>query len=232
MSNGTPAELPCVTLKPLTPLSVSLPLGGSLSAMADFSLGTPSNCTMTFNLLLQVTPMLASIACLIKILGVVGALKDVFSSLPTPDLVKLFKAIDDAVECIADVAVPVIPFVKTIIDILKLIVAFLTCFVDELTSIVNVQLSLDLNAAQGDPQLLAALQCAQQNAETSMANLNTGIQGIQPLISMVGTLASIAGVPINLAITAPPVGSSPLEAIAHLKATVDNLNQIVQSLPG
>src|SRR5580698_4799074 len=121
MSNGTPDPLPCVKLQPLTPISVSLPLGGSLSAMADFSLGTPSNCTMTFNLLLQVTPMLASIACLIKILAVVGALKDVFTSLPFPDLTKLFKAIDEAVECIAHVTVPIIPFVLTIIDILKLI---------------------------------------------------------------------------------------------------------------
>jgi hypothetical protein len=232
MSNGTPAELPCIKLTPLTPMSVTLPLGGSLSSIADFSLGTPSNCTMTFNLLLQVTPMLASIACLIKILGVVGALKDVFSSLPTPDLGKLFSAIDEAVECIADVAVPIIPFVKTIIDILKLIVAFLTCFVDELTSIVNIQASIDLSAAQGDPALLAALNCAQANAETSMANLNAGIAGLQPLISMVGTLASIAGVPLNLSLTPPPAGSNPLAAVAHLKATVDNINQIVQSLPG
>jgi hypothetical protein len=236
MSNATVSipvpALPCVSLPTLTPLSVSLPLGGSLSAMGDFSVGTPSNCTMTFNLLVQVTPMLASIACLIKILGVIGALKDVFSSLPTPDLGKLFSAIEAATECIVDVAVPIIPFVQTIIDILKLIVAFLTCFVDELTSIVNIQLSINLDAAQGDPALLAALQCAQQNATTSMNNLNAGIAGLQPLIAIIGTLASIAGVPLNLSLTPPPAGSDPLAAIAHLKATVDNINQIVQSLPG
>jgi hypothetical protein len=232
MSNGTPAAMQCPLLPKLSPVSVSLPLGGSLSAMGDFSVGTPSNCTMTFNLLVQITPMLASIACLIKILGVVGALKDVFSSLPTPDLGKLFSAIDAAVECIADVTVPIIPFVQTIIDILKLIVSFLTCFIDELTSIANIQVGIDLNAAQGDPDLLAALQCAQANAQTSMDNLNNGIAGLQPLISMVSTLAGIAGVQINLALAPPPAGSNPLEAIAHLKATVDNLNQIVQSLPG
>src|SRR5277367_4799481 len=124
MSNSTPGGLPCVTLPKLQQLSVSLPLGGSLSAMADFSVGTPNNCTMTFNLLLQVTPVLASIACLIKIIGVVAALKDLASVPPNP--VPLLSALEEAAECIASVAVPIIPFALCIIDILKLIVSFLT----------------------------------------------------------------------------------------------------------
>jgi hypothetical protein len=49
---------------------------------------------------------------------------------------------------------------------------------------------------------------------------------------LIGTLAGVAGLSINLSLTPPPAGSNPLAAIAHLKATVDNLNQIVQSLPG
>jgi hypothetical protein len=230
MSNSTPGALPCVTLPQLQPISVSLPLGGSLSAMADFSVGAPNNCTMTFNLLLQVTPVLASIACLIKIIGVVAALKDLASVPPNP--VPLLKALEQAAECIASVAVPIIPFALCIIDILKLIVSFLTCFIDELTSIALLQASINIDAAQGDPNLVAALQCAQQNAETSMSNLTAGIQGLQPLIALIGTLAGIAGLSINVSLAPPPAGSDPLAAIAHLKATVDNLNQIVQSLPG
>lgn len=225
MSNGTPSGLPCVTLPPLQQFSVSLPLGGSISALADFSLGTPNNCTMTFNLLMQVTPVLASITCLVKILGVVAALKE----LPNP--VPILAAIEQVAECLAAVAVPAIPFGLCIIDILKLIVSFLTCFVDELTSIATFQASIDIGAAQGDPDLTAALTCAQQNATTSMANLSAGIQGLQPLISLVGTLAGIAGLNISVAITPPPAGADALAAVAHLKATVDNLNQIVQSIP-
>ena len=227
MSNGTPASLPCVTLPSLTVPSVTLPLGGSLSAMADFSIGTPSAATLSFNLMAQVTPVLASIACLVKIIGVVAALKDLAKLPPNPG--PLLSALGEAAECLALVAAPAVSFGLCVVDIIKLIVTFLTAFIDELEAIVNVQLNigLSLDLAVDDPDLLAALQCAQNNAATSLANLNAGIQGIQALISLVGIFAGIAGLSINLSITPPPPGSDAPAAVAHLKATVDKLNQII-----
>src|ERR1700738_3428453 len=87
---------PCEEIKlPLpSPLKVQLPTGGTISALADISKGIPTDCSMTFSLMLQIAPLLASLECLLKILKLLKPLIDVVGSLgPPPDPIKLPKAI-------------------------------------------------------------------------------------------------------------------------------------------
>src|ERR1700733_14336463 len=60
----------CIDLslpKPSIP-TLTLPIGGQLSGMADFTRGIPTECSMNFSLVLQLAPMMASMECLLKIL--------------------------------------------------------------------------------------------------------------------------------------------------------------------
>ena len=50
------------------PLKVRLPNGGTFTAIADLSKGIPNDCSLSANLLLQISPFLASIECLLKVL--------------------------------------------------------------------------------------------------------------------------------------------------------------------
>jgi hypothetical protein len=219
--------------------SIKLPLGGELSAFADFSLGTPSDCTLAFSLMMQLAPMLASITCLIKVLGVIGKLKDALGGLvkPTPDF-SGFQAVIDAINkdcmpCITAVLAPFPNFVFTIKGVLNLLISFLTCIIHELEHILEIQAKIDVEAAQDNPVLLEALQCAQANADQAMVNLKQGLAGVKPLLDMVKTLGSIAQIPglddLSLDI---PDSPDKAEVVTGLKAKIAELNNTIQSLPG
>ena len=93
----------------------------TLKAFTDISKGIPTDCAMTFNLLVQLAPLLASMECLLKILKLIKPLVDVVGSLgPPPDPIKLPKAIVDFTKAAVDLApcllIPtpanMIPFVR------------------------------------------------------------------------------------------------------------------------
>ncbi len=65
-------------------LSVQLPTGGALQAFADISKGIPTDCSLTFSLMLQIAPFLASIQCLLKVLKLLKPLIDIIKGLPVP----------------------------------------------------------------------------------------------------------------------------------------------------
>ena len=77
---------PCSQLKlpSVSPLKIHLPTGGTLSAFSDLSKGIPSDCSLTFSLLLQIAPFLASTECLLKVLGLIGPLVEVIKAIPDP----------------------------------------------------------------------------------------------------------------------------------------------------
>jgi hypothetical protein len=102
------------------PLKVQLPTGGSISAFADISKGIPTDCSMTFSLLLQLAPFLAATECLLKVLKLLKPLIDIIHGLtkvpPSPPV----KAVEEFVKAAVDLApcllVPtpasIIPFVR------------------------------------------------------------------------------------------------------------------------
>ena len=216
-----------VKLKPPSPLKVTLPTGATLTAFSDLSKGIPSDCSLTFSLMLQVAPFLASIECLLKVLGVIGPLVEFMKAVPNPigmgsAAVKLVEAAEKVMPCVAVVTgLGIIPFIK---DLLCLIIKALNCFLGQMKTLLGIMggLSLQLSAAAaaGDTDLISALQCEQDNAQALASNMTASIAPIATILELAGTLFEIAGMkPITL----PAVGSA---------TDLDSLNGVVESIQG
>jgi hypothetical protein len=204
-------------------LSVQLPTGGALQAFADISKGIPTDCSMTFSLMLQIAPFLASIQCLLNILKLLKPLIDIIKGLPIPPVSALEEFGEAAVALAPCLLIPtpaaIIPFV---LDLLCLILKVLECFLSQMQSLINIlgPISLQLTAAQqsGNSDLEATLQCAQQNAQTQAGQIMNSLGPVAVLLDLAGALFGIAGVP---AITLPSLGSA---------TDVDALNSVVSSV--
>jgi len=187
------------------PLRVQLPTGGTISAFADISKGVPTDCSMTFSLMLQIAPFLAVSDCLLKILKLLKPLIEVVKSLgPPPDPIKLPQAIEDFVKAAVDLLpcllVPtplnIIPFIR---DPLCLILRVLTCFLSQMKSIIQMlgglQVQLDFAHNTGNLDLASTIQCAQDNANAQAQHLMASLEPIGVLLDLAGTMFDIAGVP-------------------------------------
>jgi hypothetical protein len=231
--------LPCVEVPKPEPLKVSLPFGGEFKAMVDPSLGPPTDCTLAHSLMLQLTPMLGSLACLLKVLNVIASMQKFFDSKTPPDLISNAGGVADAIKqmtgCL-DIVLGPIPIACMVVDILRMILAYINCMIEAVESLLNFQLGIDLNAANGNPVLLESLICAQNNANATMASMNQGMQGIQPLIQLVNMCLSIVGQPEitlpDMSAKTPTVaelldGADPLEPI---KAVRDVIQTAIDAL--
>jgi hypothetical protein len=218
-----------IQLPPPSPLKITLPFGGTMQAMADISKGLPNDCSMTFSLMVQIAPFLASITCLLNLLNLIKPLIDIINGLtsfpPSPPVQALSdfaKAIPPVLECI-----PIPPFLNIVFfirDLLCLILKVLKCFVEQMTSIVNIlgniEAQLTAATAAGNTDLITALQCAQTNAQTQAAHFTASIQPISVILELASTLMEIAKVP---AITLPSLGSA---------TDLDSLKEVIQVVQG
>jgi hypothetical protein len=237
---------PCeeITLPKPAPLKVRLPSGGNIQAFSDLSKGIPTDCSMTFNLMLQVAPLLANLDCLLKILKLIKPLIDVVKSLgPPPDPIKLPKAIVDFVkaaeELIPCLLIPtpasILPFLK---DLLCLILKTLKCLLEQLKTLSGLMhgLSLQLTMAhsEGNTDLIKALECAQNNAATQAQHFSASIEPIGVVLDLMGSLFGIVGIePIKL----PEIGSASDAAaldniVQTLQGVTATIQVVVDALPG
>jgi hypothetical protein len=236
-------EMPrCVDLKipkPKMP-QIRLPTGGSIKGIADLTKGIPSDCSLNFNLVLQLAPIMASIECLVKVLALIGPLIEVIKALPDP--IKIAETVPKFLEAAKALApcllVPtplaMLPFVA---DILRLIIALLRCLIQQVRSIVNLIGGLELKMAaatsQGNTELLASLSCARESADAAMANAMVGIEPIKIILELAEPFFGIAGVdPIKIPALA---GADDLEKVKDTLATLEQLvaalQLIVDALP-
>ena len=117
-----------ISLPPPRPLKVQLPGGGTLKAFSDLSKGIPTDCALTFSLLMQIGPFLASIECLVKVLKLVQTVVDVLKSVTNPislvsAIPKIIKAAEPVVECaLSFTPAGLLPFIR---DLLCLILKVL-----------------------------------------------------------------------------------------------------------
>jgi hypothetical protein len=213
-------------------LSVQLPTGGALQAFADISKGIPTDCALTFSLMLQIAPFLASIACLVKVLKLLKPLIDIIKGLPVPPvgaLIEFGKAAVDLAPCLLiPTPASIIPFVR---DLLCLILKVLTCFLDQIKSLIRIlePLTLQLQAAQqsGNDELTATLTCASKNAQTQAGQIMNSLGPVGMLLQIAGPLFDIAGVP---AITMPALGSATdVAALNSIVKTVQGVTGTIQS---
>jgi hypothetical protein len=216
-----------VKLKPSGSLTLTLPTGGTLTAFSDLSKGIPSDCSLTFSLMMQVAPFLASIECLLKVLGVIGPLVEFMKAVPNllamgSAAAKLVQAAEKVMPCVEVVTgFGIIPFIK---DLLCLIIKALNCFLGQMTTLLGIMggLSLQLSAATaaGDTDLISAIQCEQDNAQALASNMTASIAPIAVILQLAGTLFEI-------------VGMKPIELPALGTATdLDSLNSVVETIQG
>jgi hypothetical protein len=209
------------------PLKVQLPTGGSISAFADISKGIPTDCSMTFNLLVQLAPFLAATECLIKVLKLLKPLIEVIKGLPKPPSPGLLVEFGEAAVALAPcLLVPtpasIIPFIR---DLLCLILRVLNCFLGQMKSLLRVMEGLELkfNLAQnsGNDEQLNSIKCAQQNANAHAQHLTQSLEPIGVLLDLAGALFGIAGVPT---IKLPAVGSQ--TDLQSLNALVEAIQEV------
>jgi hypothetical protein len=233
---------PCMDLRlpHPSPMQITLPTGSVIKAISDISKGVPTDCSASFSLLLQLTPILANLECLLRILKLLGALIKVIKGLPFPPI----KAIKDFVAAAGELAPCLaIPFnvpglLQMIHDILCLILKMLKCLIGGLTTVVKTMkgLGLQLKIAEKDnnQDLMQSLQCAQENAATSAEHLTASLEPLKAILALVTPIMDLAGMP---AFKLPEIGSSTdVEALektlATLKDGANTLDTIVSALPG
>lgn len=221
-------------------LTVTLPSGLTLSSLANAGQNIPNDCSLTFSLMLQVAPLMGSMECVLKILKLLKPLSDaVTSPPPTPAIIKdIAEAVSDLAPCFLMLTpAGMIPFVR---DLLCLVLKALNCLIGSLkTSLEFLSgLSIKLKKAQAsdnpDPELIASLECAQQNVLTSMAHSMQGIEPIQAILGLAEPFMSIAGVQ---AIKLPAMGSTTdtealNQALTTLEEVVATIQQVVDGLGG
>jgi hypothetical protein len=224
------------------PLKLQVPGGGTIKAVNDLSQGIPNDCTMGFNLMLQLGPLLGALDCPLKILALLEPLVSVIMGVAKvpPDIPskktvdKITKAVADLAPCfLAVTPVGMFPVVK---DILCLIRAVLLCVLQQIKSIRDLMqgLSLRLEEAAGNDDLLAQLQCAQDNADNAMQNMTQAIEPITALLAVVGPLLKIAQLPeIKLELEGSPEGAEGLTKVVDtLQAVVDLIDEVLGPVCG
>lgn len=224
---------PCLDLSFPEPkkLTISLPSGAALTSLHNIGQNIPNDCSLTFSLMMQIMPMMASMECVLKILKLLKPLSDAVTSFPpTPKLIK------DIVEAVADLApcflmitpAGMIPFVR---DILCLILKILACLIGQLRTIGNLLegLTIDLEdaRARGNDELVATLECAQQNALTSLGHALQGIEPVTAIMDLASPFMAIAGVS---AIKLPALGSA--TDIESLNNVISTLDEVVGTIQG
>jgi hypothetical protein len=191
------------------PLKVTLPTGGTISAFADISKGIPTDCSMTFSLMLQIAPFLAATECLLKVLKLLKPLIDVIQGLPMPPVKAIQEFVKAAVDLPPFLLVPAQPSI--------------------ITSLVKILggLWLQLTAAQqeGNDELVGVIQCAQANAQTQAGQIMNSLGPVGVLLDLAGPLFGIAGIP---AIQLPALGSA--SDLAALNSVVQTMQSVVATI--
>lgn len=227
--------VPCIKLPEVPEIPrITLFGGASLSGFIDFSAGMPSQCTATFSLLQQLSPMLASLVPILKILKVLQALKGAAES-AFLDAGDLLAALADLIPLFASFTPA--GMALTISGILKLLIGFLNCFIGQLEAALKVQANIaalqasaGANPAEVSLVLKTSLSCAQANASLALDHALASLGPLQVLIETVTIIGGIAGVQLDLKFDTSGAADMQ-EVITNMKATITQIEEIVQNLP-
>jgi hypothetical protein len=227
----------CVHLPEPGSVSLTLPSGAKLKGIGDLTKGIPTDCSLSFSLLLQLGPVLANFECLVKILKLIKPLMDIINGLPVPPaqaILEFGKAAGEVMECVtAFTGAGMFSFVK---DLLLLLIKILKCLVQQFESIAQLMsgLALQIKSAEGNPELLETLQCAQENAAISAAAAGKAFEPIGALLELAAPLLEIAGVS-GIEVPTLGAGADPAALAATvetLKGLVDTLQLAADAIPG
>lgn len=232
-------KLPCPTIKPLGDLPDIKLLGGvDLKAFVDITAGPPTDCKLSFNLMIQLAPLLASMACLFKILDVISKIKDFATAVP--DVAKLAQSVPKLVDAIGELegCIPPLQLPRLALmlkGMLQLVISFLSCFLTQLDSLIEFRASLDFAAAEGNPILTESLMCANANVDAAQVNLLKSLEPLVPLMDVVGMVSGVAGIPVEIPDfggMAASAGGDVNESIDSVRGAIDTLQAVVDGIPG
>ncbi len=224
-------EIPCPKL-PKIPKIPSINILGmaELKGLLDFSVGSPSQCTLGINLMLQIAPLLASMTCLLKILAVFKAMESFVKS-PLTETTEILEKLADLAPCFGALGLPSIAL--TLKGILELVIGFFLCFIEQIESLIEFQASIDLSAGEGNPVLEASIECARDNAASAMDNLTLSLEAIEPLMDMAGSLGGVVGLDLELPdFSGISIQEDATATIDAIKETIEGLKKTIESLPG
>ncbi len=219
-----------------SPMKVELPFGGSINALVDTSKGIPNDCSMNYNLMLQMAPLLAALSCPMKILKLLKPLIDIIKAVPSLDPIKIGEAMPEFTEAAIEVMACFTAFAKVplmVMDLLKLIRSVLNCLLGQLRTIRNAMngLALRMGDAEGRPELRNQLECAQKNLATQAEAMTSSIDPIAGVLALVTTVAGLAGMQLDITLEtggAPPEDTEALDAIiVVLETAVTAITAIV-----
>ena len=232
------AEKPiCIPVPKPSKVEINMPMGGSIKGIVDVTKAIPNDCSLSFSLVLQLQPILVNLDCLFKIVKVIQPMIDVVTGLAKapPDVKKVGEAIPKLLEAVPPLVECITKFVGTGIplfvrDLLMLIAKLLKCIAQQLRSILDVMggLALQIGSARanGNTELLATLQCAQENAQNSAQGMMSAIDPVFVLLSLAEPFLGMAGVdPIKL----PQIGSdADLESLQTLVTTLEEISKTLE----
>jgi hypothetical protein len=199
----------CVPFPRPKQMKIRLPFGTDLNSIVDISKGPPTDCALIHGLMLQLTPALAGMECILKLFKLVAVLKNISVS-TLPDIAKAAK---DLGECLGfAVKIPLM-----ITDILKLIIAYLKCLIEAVLSVLQFQAGLAFDETSDNALLQVSLKCAQSNAEASLQNLKDAMAVVQALLILMEPIMLLASgplpEPVQKALEAIPEGLKTLSAV-------------------
>jgi hypothetical protein len=223
--------------QPPTTQRLPLPGGASLSGMVDLPRGVSEDCRVTFNLMLQLGPFLASMECFVRLMRFVGWLLKFVKVVTNPVeagklLTELPPIADDLLECVtAFTPVGICPPIK---NMLLLIVRYIECLVEALESVAQQQLeiSVQMGDAQGNPELAEALQLASQNSQRIAEQ---ALNAAGPALGMLENLGALLEIVGAGAIAVPSLdqlaGGAASDVIQPLKDIVTTVRTVAEALP-
>jgi hypothetical protein len=227
----------CIPMPKPGKAKITLPFGGAtIEAFNDITKGIPDDCSLNFSLMLQVAPLLANMKCLIEALKVVEPLITLITALGKADLPaiaqalpKFLEAVPPLVDCIAKFFVGVPLFLR---DLLLMLAKLLGCVVQSLRSALAVMsgLQLQIASAQADNNtaLLAALECAQEQAQASAQHALTAVDPLLVILSLCEPLFGLAGVsPIQ---TPQLASDGSLEGLQTMIEVLDTLAKTLRTV--
>lgn len=216
----------CIPQRPVAPLQITIPGIGVLESIKNTIDGVPTPSSLAMSMLGQVSPALAPLIGILRLVDVVVSLEQALKDVTDPialvgDLEKLAKDIG----LLADF-IPGVAYAKTVRDLLDMVSALLqgiaskiTRWITETQAIANA-----INSAKllNDPDLNNSAQCSITRLSEAQGSAQVSLQEIGQILKIIKLIADIisAVVPISV------------PGISDITDAIDTLATAFVSAPG
>lgn len=219
-------------------LCIEMPGGARLCAQAGFDTGDLGEITKS--LFAQINSALAPLQPFFNILDVLKCIMDCIMAIPDcigppPDpsgllncIPNLQKAVDKLLKLLPQLSIPIMikSILHTIIVGLQGVRLKLLALIKQVERIIAASLKA---TALGNLQLQIVVDCANNNMDAQLQNLNAGMAPLNRLLGLMNVLCELAGLPCI-----PPIGGLAAigeDALAPLDAIIKILQALEAAIP-